>query len=55
MGYMKCTLRQKKAPNPESYLAKIKAFAALGNLQKAFSAMHEFEITYANPTIQPMR
>uniref|UniRef100_A0A7N0T693 Pentatricopeptide repeat-containing protein n=1 Tax=Kalanchoe fedtschenkoi TaxID=63787 RepID=A0A7N0T693_KALFE len=45
---LKHSLRQKKAPNPESYLAKINAYAALGDLQKAFSAMHEFETTYEN-------
>lgn len=42
------SLRQKKAPQPESYLAKIYAEAALGNLQRAYSTLHEFETTYGN-------
>ncbi|KAK6921915.1 Pentatricopeptide repeat [Dillenia turbinata] len=42
------SLRQKKAPNVESYLAKIHAFASLGNLQRAFSTLHELETKYAN-------
>ena len=42
------SLRQKKAPQPESYLAKIYADAALGNLQRAFSTLHEFETAYRN-------
>lgn len=42
------SLRQKKAPQPESYLAKIYADAALGNLQRAFSTLHEFETGYRN-------
>ncbi|CAM8922253.1 unnamed protein product [Rhodiola kirilowii] len=48
---LKRSLRQKKAPNPESYLAKIRTYAALGDLQKAFSAMHEFETTYDNSNL----
>nr|DAD31434.1 TPA_asm: hypothetical protein HUJ06_010285 [Nelumbo nucifera] len=44
------SLRQKKAPNPESYLGKIYAHASLGNLQKAFSTLHEFESAYGNST-----
>ncbi|GMP41223.1 hypothetical protein CsSME_00011393 [Camellia sinensis var. sinensis] len=47
---LKRTLRQKKVPNPESYLAMIYAHASLGNLQKAFSTLHEFETTYRNST-----
>ncbi|KAK9277096.1 hypothetical protein L1049_006635 [Liquidambar formosana] len=42
------SLRQKKAPNPESYLGKIYAHASLGNLQRAFSTLHEFETAYRN-------
>jgi hypothetical protein len=42
------SLRQKKAPNPESYLGKIYALASLGNLQRAFSTLNEFEATYGN-------
>uniref|UniRef100_A0A2P2ML66 Pentatricopeptide repeat-containing protein At1g26460 n=1 Tax=Rhizophora mucronata TaxID=61149 RepID=A0A2P2ML66_RHIMU len=42
------SLRAKKAPNPESYLGKIYALASLGNLQKAFGALREFESAYGN-------
>ncbi|KAA8532906.1 hypothetical protein F0562_032977 [Nyssa sinensis] len=49
---LKRSLRQKKAPNTESYLAKICTHASLGNLQKAFSTLHEFETTYGNSTTE---
>ncbi|KAJ0095823.1 hypothetical protein Patl1_16671 [Pistacia atlantica] len=42
------SLRQKKAPNPESYLGKIYVHALLGDLQRAFSTLHEFETAYGN-------
>jgi len=42
------SLRQKRAPNPETYLSKIYAFASLGNLQRAFLALKEFETVYGN-------
>ncbi|XP_038977817.1 pentatricopeptide repeat-containing protein At1g26460, mitochondrial-like [Phoenix dactylifera] len=42
------SLRQKRAPNPESYLAKIFAHVSLGNLQRAFSTLNEFENAYGN-------
>ncbi|KAJ8774534.1 hypothetical protein K2173_016980 [Erythroxylum novogranatense] len=42
------SLRGKKAPNPESYIGKIYAYASLGNLQKAFSTLREFETAYGN-------
>ncbi|KAK4399845.1 Pentatricopeptide repeat-containing protein, mitochondrial [Sesamum angolense] len=45
---LKRSLRQKKVPNPESYLGKICAHANLGNLQKAFSTLHEFETAHGN-------
>lgn len=45
---LKRSLRQKKVPNPESYLGKIYAHASLGDLQKAFSTLHEFETIYGN-------
>ncbi|KAL0420879.1 UNVERIFIED_CONTAM: Pentatricopeptide repeat-containing protein, mitochondrial [Sesamum latifolium] len=45
---LKRSLRQKKVPNPESYLAKIYAHANMGNLQKAFSALHEFEAAHGH-------
>lgn len=43
---LKRSLRQKKVPSPEAYLAKIFAYSSFGNLQKAFSTLHEFEIAY---------
>ncbi|KAK9063644.1 hypothetical protein SSX86_017515 [Deinandra increscens subsp. villosa] len=43
---LKRSLRQKRVPSPESYLAKIFAYSSFGNLQKAFSTLHEFEISY---------
>lgn len=45
---LKRSLRKKKLPSPESYLGKIYAHANLGNLQKAFSTLHEFETAYGN-------
>ncbi|XP_028761955.1 pentatricopeptide repeat-containing protein At1g26460, mitochondrial-like [Neltuma alba] len=42
------TLRQRKAPNPESYLGKINALASMGNLQRAFSTLHDFEVAYGD-------
>ncbi|XP_050237171.1 pentatricopeptide repeat-containing protein At1g26460, mitochondrial [Mercurialis annua] len=42
------SLRDKKVPNPESFIAKIYAFASLGNLQRAFSTLREFESAYEN-------
>ncbi|KAJ7953905.1 Pentatricopeptide repeat-containing protein [Quillaja saponaria] len=42
------SLRQKKSPNPESYRAKIDALASIGNLQRAFSTLHEYESTYGD-------
>ncbi|KAL0408740.1 UNVERIFIED_CONTAM: Pentatricopeptide repeat-containing protein, mitochondrial [Sesamum radiatum] len=45
---LKRSLRQKKVPNPESYLGKIYAHASLGNLQKAFSTLREFETAHGN-------
>nr|XP_043613323.1 pentatricopeptide repeat-containing protein At1g26460, mitochondrial [Erigeron canadensis]XP_043613324.1 pentatricopeptide repeat-containing protein At1g26460, mitochondrial [Erigeron canadensis] len=43
---LKRSLRQKKVPSPESYIAKIFAYSSFGNLQKAFSTLHEFETAY---------
>ncbi|CAG7864695.1 hypothetical protein BRARA_I03116 [Brassica rapa] len=43
---LKRSLRGKKAANPAAYVAKINAYASLGNLQKAFVALHEFENAY---------
>lgn len=45
---LKRSLRQKKVPNPEAYLAKIYAFASLGELRRAFSTLNEFEAAYEN-------
>ncbi|KAG9439799.1 hypothetical protein H6P81_019964 [Aristolochia fimbriata] len=42
------SLRQKRVPNPESYLGKICSYASLGNLQRAFSTLHDFETAYGN-------
>lgn len=42
------SLRQKRAPNPETYLAKIYAYSSLGNLQRAFATLNELETVYAN-------
>lgn len=42
------SLRKKKAANPETYLAKIYAHASLGQLQRAFSTLNEFENVYGN-------
>ncbi|KAL3823976.1 hypothetical protein ACJIZ3_020005 [Penstemon smallii] len=44
---LKRSLRQ-KVPNPESYIGKIYAYANLGNLQKAFGTLHEFETAHGN-------
>ncbi|MQL75555.1 hypothetical protein Taro_007910 [Colocasia esculenta] len=43
---LKRSLRQKRPPAPESYFAKIYAHASLGNLQRAFSTLNEFETSY---------
>ncbi|KAL1356010.1 hypothetical protein HN51_007985 [Arachis hypogaea] len=40
------SLRKNKAPNPESYLGKIYAHASMGNLQKAFATLHDYESAY---------
>lgn len=45
---LKRSLRGKKAANPASYIAKINAYASLGNLLKAFIALDEFESAYAD-------
>ncbi|OMO93403.1 hypothetical protein CCACVL1_06494 [Corchorus capsularis] len=45
---LKRSLRQKKPPSPESFLGKIYAHASLGNLQKAFATLHEFESAHGN-------
>lgn len=42
------SLRKKKVPNPESYLGKIYALASLGNLQKAFGTLNEYESAYGD-------
>ncbi|KAL6011980.1 hypothetical protein ACLOJK_002447 [Asimina triloba] len=42
------SLRQKRAPNADSFLGKIHAHASLGNLQRAFTTLHEFENAYGN-------
>ncbi|KAL6538759.1 hypothetical protein OROMI_025085 [Orobanche minor] len=45
---LKRSLRKKTVPSPESYLAKIYAHSNLGNLQKAFSTLQEFEAVHGN-------
>ncbi|XP_010551386.1 PREDICTED: pentatricopeptide repeat-containing protein At1g26460, mitochondrial [Tarenaya hassleriana] len=42
------SLRDKKTPNPQTYLAKLNAYASMGNLQKAFSTLKDFESAYGN-------
>jgi hypothetical protein len=42
------SLRQKRAPTPETYLAKIYAHSSIGQLQRAFGTLHEFENAYGN-------
>ncbi|MED6182221.1 hypothetical protein PIB30_026613 [Stylosanthes scabra] len=44
------SLRKNKAPNPESYLGKIYAHASMGNLQKAFATLHDYESAYGEST-----
>ncbi|KAK9116491.1 hypothetical protein Sjap_015438 [Stephania japonica] len=46
------SLRQKRAPNPESYLGRIYALASMGKLEKAFGTLNEFESTYGNSTTE---
>ncbi|KAI3970817.1 hypothetical protein MKX01_024464 [Papaver californicum] len=43
---LKHSLRKKRAPSAESFLGKISAYSSLGNLQKAFATLHEFESAY---------
>ncbi|ONM59420.1 Pentatricopeptide repeat-containing protein mitochondrial [Zea mays] len=38
----------KRAPTPETYLAKIYAHSSIGQLQRAFGTLHEFENAYGN-------
>ncbi|KAF3788262.1 Pentatricopeptide repeat-containing protein [Nymphaea thermarum] len=44
------SLRHRRAPTPEAYLGKIHAYSSLGNLQRAFSTLNEFENAYGNST-----
>ncbi|ONK60253.1 uncharacterized protein A4U43_C08F16100 [Asparagus officinalis] len=44
------SLRQKRAPSPETFLAKIYAYASIGNLQRAFATLNEFETVYGKTT-----
>ncbi|KAL2905421.1 hypothetical protein RDABS01_004131 [Bienertia sinuspersici] len=45
---LKRSLREKRPPKPETYLAKINALASLGNLQSAFSTLSELERIHAS-------
>ncbi|XWS23102.1 hypothetical protein CRYUN_Cryun29cG0092500 [Craigia yunnanensis] len=42
------SLHEKRMPSPESFLGKIYAHASLGNLEKAFAMLHEFEAAHGN-------
>ncbi|GLJ15817.1 hypothetical protein SUGI_0260860 [Cryptomeria japonica] len=42
------SLQQKRPPCAQTYLAKIHAFAALGELKWAYRALHELESAYGN-------
>ncbi|XP_020259294.1 pentatricopeptide repeat-containing protein At1g26460, mitochondrial-like [Asparagus officinalis] len=44
------SLPQKRVPSPETYLAKIYAYASIGNLQRAFATLNEFETVYGRTT-----
>ena len=46
---LKRSMRQ-KAPNPEAYIAKIYALSSLGELERAFTTLNEFESAYKNTT-----
>ncbi|KAG0485476.1 hypothetical protein HPP92_009331 [Vanilla planifolia] len=48
LSVLKRSLREKRAPNSETYLAKIYAYASLGNLQRAFNSLNELETVYGN-------
>ncbi|CAA0828749.1 Pentatricopeptide repeat-containing protein -mitochondrial [Striga hermonthica] len=45
---LKRSLRQKMVPSPASYLAKIHAYANMGNLKHAFSTLQELEVVHGN-------
>jgi hypothetical protein len=45
---LKKSLRQKRAPSPETYLAKIYAHSSIGQLQQAFGTLREFENAHGN-------
>ncbi|GER31850.1 pentatricopeptide repeat-containing protein [Striga asiatica] len=45
---LKRSLRQKTVPSPASYLAKIHAYANMGNLKQAFSTLQELEEVHGN-------
>ncbi|CAL9066167.1 unnamed protein product [Musa banksii] len=45
------SLQQKRAPSPETYLAKIYAHASLGQLQCAFATLNESETVYENSEV----
>lgn len=42
------SLRKKKLPNAESYLAKLHAYASFGNFLRAFGTLKEFESAYGD-------
>lgn len=45
---LKRSLREKRVPKPETYLAKINTLASLGSLPSAFNTLNELERTHAN-------
>ncbi|KAK1269539.1 Pentatricopeptide repeat-containing protein [Acorus gramineus] len=45
---LKRSLRQKRVPNPESYIGKIFAHSSMGQLQRGFSTLNEFEAAYGD-------
>lgn len=45
------SLRQKRVPKPESYLGKIYVHASMGDLQRAFITLNEFETAYGDSII----
>ncbi|XP_010680709.2 pentatricopeptide repeat-containing protein At1g26460, mitochondrial [Beta vulgaris subsp. vulgaris] len=45
---LKRSLREKRVPKPETYLAKINTLASLGSLPSAFNTLNELERTHAS-------
>lgn len=45
---LKRSLREKRVPKPETYLAKINTLASLGSLPSVFNSLNELERTHAS-------